>query len=390
VSEPPLRVLYVANSADIYGASRCLLRLCAALDHKRFMPVVAVPEDGPLVAFLRKAGVEEIVQIPLSVTTRDVFKSWRLVPFLLNIPFKSWRLRSAIRKLHIDLVHTNVGTIPSAPLGAWLAGVPHILNIRDWYGEFPGLWKWYRRYILAFSDKVICVSYAMADQFPKIPKVTVVHDVIPLAEFEVDRTRLRREFRKKYNIPPDRCVVGCIGRIKFVRKGQEFLVRAIAILRQQHRLECTTIIVGAPAPGSEEDLPRLKALAEELGVSDRIIFTGELSDPRSAYAALDVFVLPSAQPEPFGGVVMEAMGMGKPVVATALGGALDQVVDGQTGYLVPPANPSALAEKLLKLIEDPLLQARMGAAGAERLRTDFSLQGMMKEIEAIYREVLAL
>ena len=85
---------------------------------------------------------------------------------------------------------------------------------------------------------------------------------------------------------------------------------------------------------------------------------------------------------------MEAMGLRKPVVATALGGVLDQVIDGKTGFHVPAADPHALAEKIRILAGDPALRQSMGAAGAERLRTDFSITRMMERIESIYAEVL--
>jgi glycosyltransferase involved in cell wall biosynthesis len=387
MSPRPIRILYILNSADIYGASRCLARMCAALDRARFTPVVALSEDGPLVALLKKAGVEEIVHAKMSVITRRVFKSWRLLPFLLSIPIGALQLRFIIRKHRIDIVHTNVGVIPSAPLGAWLARVPHVWHIRDWYGEFRGLWKWYRRFILVFSDAVVCVSRAVANQFPQNPKVIVVHDCLPLEEFAVDQARLRAEFRKKFEIDPDRFVAGCIGRIKFVRKGQEHLVRAVAILRAQN-VDLTALIVGAPSSGNEDHLQRLRALANELGVADRVIFAGELPDPLPAFAALDVFVLTSAQPEPFGGVVMEAMCMSKPVIATALGGSLDQVVEGETGFLIPPADPDALAEKILILLKDQTLRTRMGAAARRRIETHFTLSQMIKKIEALYLELL--
>jgi glycosyltransferase involved in cell wall biosynthesis len=296
------------------------------------------------------------------------------------------QLSFIIRKHRIDLVHTNVGVIPSAPLGAWLARVPHVWHIRDWYGEFRGLWKWYRRFILTFSDAVVCVSHAVANQFPKNPKVIVVPDGFPLEEFAVDQAHLRAEFRKKFEIDPNRFVAGCVGRIKFVRKGQEFLVRAAAMLRQQN-VDMTVLIVGAPSPGSEDHLPRLRSLVEQVGMSDRVVFTGEIADARPAYAALDVFVLTSAQPEPFGGVVMEAMSMSKPVIATALGGSLDQVVESETGFLIPPADPDALAEKILILLKDQALRMRMGAAARKRIETHFTLSQMIKKIEALYLEL---
>jgi glycosyltransferase involved in cell wall biosynthesis len=381
----PLRILYVNNSADTYGASRCLARLCQELDRARFEPTVVLPTDGPLVPLLEQAGAKVFVQSPLSVITRRVFSSWRLIPFLFNVPVAAWQLRKIIRTHHVDLVHTNVGTILSSALGARLAGVPHVWHIRDWYGEFRGLWSWHRKYILGCSEMVVCVSRAIADQFPKSPRVTVVHDGFSFHEFDIDPARVE-EFRAKYNISRERLVVGCIGRIKFVRKGQEFLVRAAAILRNQG-VDLALLIVGSPSPGSEDHLPRLRALIDELNLRDRVILTGELADARPAYAVCDIFVLPSAQPEPFGGVVIEAMGMGKPVVATAIGGSLDQIVDGETGFLVPPGNPTALADKILTLAENPELMKRMGEAGMERARTHFDVRQMVEKLEAIYSAI---
>jgi glycosyltransferase involved in cell wall biosynthesis len=380
------RILYVNNSADAYGASRCLARICEKLDRTRFEPIVLLPEKGPLVPLLGKTGVEILIQPQLSVITRRVFKSWRLIPFLLNISYAAWQLRRIVRRCDVDLVHTNVGTVLSSALGARLAGVPHVWHIRDWYGEFPALWTWHRKYILGCSEKIVCVSHAIADQFRQSQKVVVVHDGFSLQEFEIDAACANR-FRQEYNIDPQTFVVGCIGRIKFARKGQEFLVRAAAILRE-HMVDLVLLIVGSPSPGSEDHLPRLRALVDELKLKEHVVFTGELVDTRPACAACDVVVLPSAQPEPFGGVVIEAMCMGKPVVATAIGGSLDQVVQGETGFLVPPADPKALADKILILIKNAALRKRMGGAGINRARTHFDTHQMVSKLEAIYSEVL--
>src|SRR5205807_3737392 len=134
-------------------------------------------------------------------------------------------------------------------------------------------------------------------------------------------------------------------------------------------------------------LPRLRALIDQLNLGDHVIFTGELVDVRPAYAVCDIFVLPSAQPEPFGGVVIEAMCMGKPVIATAIGGPLDQIVDGETGFLVPPARPDLLADKILMLVKDPELRRRLGQAGMERARAYFGICQMVKKLEAVYSAI---
>jgi len=164
-------------------------------------------------------------------------------------------------------------------------------------------------------------------------------------------------------------------------------VRAAALLRDAGT-PVTLLIVGQPWPGNESHLERLHALVDQLALQERVVFTGEVRDSCPVYAASDLVVLPSAQAEPFAGVVLEAMAMGKPVIATALGGSLDQVVDGETGYLVPPADAGALAEKIRAFFEDPNLGKVMGAAGRERVHTHFNVERMVEKVETVYAEVL--
>jgi len=190
------------------------------------------------------------------------------------------------------------------------------------------------------------------------------------------------QFRLQYHLGTD-FIVGCVGRIKFVRKGQEVLVKAAALLKAQG-CKAKYLIVGTILPGNESHLVELKRLIGELKLEDDVILTGELSDPRPAYAAMDVFVLPSAQPEPFGHVVLEAQAAGVPVVATNIGGSVDQVADGQTGFLVPPSDPPALAEKLLVFYKDRELLARMSQQAARRVTENFSLERMLAKMLQLY------
>ncbi|MBI4662366.1 MAG: glycosyltransferase [Verrucomicrobia bacterium] len=382
----PLRILYVHHNADTYGASRSLLRLAGGLRRERYVPLVLLAENGPLKAKLEAIGVEVIVR-PVSVITRPVFHSWRIIPFLLALPvsvFHIWRL---IRDRRIDVVHTNTGVIVSSGLAAKLARVPHVWHIRDWFQEFKGLWSYYARYLLWSATRVLAVSRAVAGQFPKSEKVSVIHNGFSPEEFAVPKEELRREFRARFNLNQE-FVVGCVGRIKWVRKGQEILVRAASLLDKKG-LCAKYLIVGAPFPGNESHLEDLFRLIRDLKLESRFVLTGELADPRPAYAAMDLFVLPSAQPEPFGGVVMEAMSMGLPVVATGIGGSLDQVADSETGFLVPPSDPCVLAEKIELLMKDDALRARMAQAAPERIAQHFSLECMARRIEQVYEQVLA-
>ncbi|MBE2204296.1 MAG: glycosyltransferase family 4 protein [Chthoniobacterales bacterium] len=376
-----VRILIIHNSADIYGASRSVLRLCKHLDRSRFEPLVMLPESGPLQDLLTALGVRVLVFPGLRVITRPILKSPRLVPWLLGFLPSVLRLAARLRREEIALVHTNTGVICSSALAARLAGVPHLWHIRDWFQEFGALWKPYSRYILSLSSRVLCVSRPIAGQFPASQKIEVLHNGFALEDFPEISPEERAAARARWGFAEADIVACAVGRIKFLRKGQEFLLEAAALARRQG-LSIKCLLAGGPAPGSEDQIDRMKALATTLGVE--AVFTGELSDARPAYAAADIFVLPSAQPEPFGGVVMEAMVLGRPVIGTNIGGTPEQVAEGETGLLVPPSDPSAMAAALSRLAADPNLRSRMGAAGRKRIEKNFPLETMVHRIQNLY------
>jgi glycosyltransferase involved in cell wall biosynthesis len=380
-----MKILLINNSADIYGASRSLSRLAGRLRELEHEPVILLPEIGPLDGRLRSAGLQTIIFPSLRVITRPVLASWRIIPWLAGLLPSAIALARLIKREKIDIVHTNTGVIVSSALAARLAGCPHVWHIRDWFQEFGPLWKPYSRYILSNADRILCVSKAIAGQFPVSPKIEVLNNGFDLAEFPELSGDECTAARNDWRLPASRSVVGTVGRIKFKRKGQEFLLQAAGLLRNRG-IDVTCLLAGGPAPGAEDQIEQMKQLAEELGV--QAIFTGELTDARSAYAAMDIFVLPSAQPEPFGGVVIEAMALGLPVIGTDIGGTTEQVAEGETGLLVPPADPAALATAIAKLAEEPQRRRHMGASGRRRVAEHFSIDAMTTRIVAVYNDVL--
>jgi glycosyltransferase involved in cell wall biosynthesis len=382
----PRRILHVHNGTDIYGSGRMLLRWLKNLDRRRFDPLVVLPGDGLLKNLIEAEGIEVVLHPRLSIVSRLEFRSWKIIPFFLNFPVSVFYLWRLIRRKNVVLVYTNTGVIISPALAAWLAGVPHVWHIREWFQEFQKIWPAFSWYIRMFSWKIIAISNAVAAQFPSRDKVVLIHDAFSLADEPLPSDRWRGEFRSRFGLGND-FVVGCVGRIKFVRKGQEVLVQATAVLKQRGR-SVKALIVGTPFPGNEEHLKRLQTLVKERGVEDLVVFAGELTDTRPAYAAMDVLAMTSIQPEPFGGVTSEAMSLGLPVIATNIGGSLDQVVDGVTGLLVTPGDPMALADAIEKLMSSSELRRQMGEAAAKRIREHFSITEMAGKIEAIIDEAL--
>jgi glycosyltransferase involved in cell wall biosynthesis len=172
------------------------------------------------------------------------------------------------------------------------------------------------------------------------------------------------------------------------RKGQEDAVRALAAVP-----DAELVVVGGPPVDELDDDPevsRLRAIAAELGVADRLVFTGAVSraDVPGWIRSADV-VLAVPWYEPFGITPLEAMACGRPVVATAVGGLVDTVVDGGTGVLVPPRDPAALGEALAALLADEERRVAHGAAGVERARTRYRWSRVVADTDAVYRQVLS-
>jgi glycosyltransferase involved in cell wall biosynthesis len=172
------------------------------------------------------------------------------------------------------------------------------------------------------------------------------------------------------------------------RKGVEDAVRALPLVPRAE-----LVVAGGPAHGSVEDDPevrRLRAVAARIGVSDRVTFLGQVSreDMPALLRSADIVV---AVPwyEPFGIVPLEAMACGVPVIASAVGGLLDSVVDGVTGAHVPPRQPEALAQMLCRLLADPVRRTAYGLAGADRAAARYTWDRVADDTEAVYAPLVA-
>jgi glycosyltransferase involved in cell wall biosynthesis len=162
------------------------------------------------------------------------------------------------------------------------------------------------------------------------------------------------------------------------RKGVDVLLTALARLATP-----ATLWVAGEGP---ERRP-LEASASRLGLTDRVRFLGRRDDVPDLLEACDAFVLPSRQ-EGLGIAALEAMARGRAVVASSVGGLCDLVIDGETGLLVPPDDPEALAAALARVLTDPAFSERLGAAGALRVEDTFRADAMVASYEMLYREML--
>jgi glycosyltransferase involved in cell wall biosynthesis len=199
------------------------------------------------------------------------------------------------------------------------------------------------------------------------------------------------DVRREFGVDHDDLLLTCVGRLN-PWKGQLDLVKALAIVRQTEP-RFKALIIGEPdevGPDSPRffDLNAARRLVDELGLADRVTFTGYRRDVPRLMGAGDIYAMPSFE-EPFGMVFLEAMALRKPVVALANGGTQEVVDHEVTGLLSPPGDLEALAANIVRLIRDADLRRRLGEAGRDRLETMFRASRVGEETAAVYRHILA-
>ena len=297
----------------------------------------------------------------------------------------SLALPLCLRREPADIAHLHF-PYPMGDLAHWLAGRARrtVISYHSDIVRQKNLLRLYAPFLrmaLRRADRIVATSprYIETSPFlaPRAAKCVVVPYGIHPERFEqVDPAQVAA-LREPYHTP----LILFVGQLRYY-KGVEFLIRAMP------QVAGHAWLIGSDTTTRRTEL---EALAGSLGVADRVTFLGEQDARLPAYfRACDVFVLPSIErSEAFGIVQLEAMASGKPLVSCDVGTGVAWVNQHEvTGLVVPPRDPAALAAALNRLTADPGLRARLGAAGQQRVRTEFTVEKMVDRIEAVYQAAL--
>jgi glycosyltransferase involved in cell wall biosynthesis len=387
-------VLFVEAFSELVGGlETALLSLLDALDRDRFRPVVALPGDGDLTEELRRRGVSILVEPRLAATGARIAG----LPTALFRPLDSLRaVRSLVREartLDVALVHAySIPALKHAAAVAAVCRVPAVASLFD--SLAPPLRAIDRRIVATLLnlgfDRVVVPSEAVrgfALRYRVDPaKLIVRHDGVDPHRFKPDPAAGAR-VRAELGLDLSDQLIGTVGRL-VPSKGHDVLLRATAALvREWPSLRC--LIVGEPRLAEEREWKRrLVALVEELDLGDRARFVGWRGDVPAVLAALDVLVQPVRFPDPFPRAVLEAMAVGRPVVATAMGGLPEAIEDGVSGFLVSRPKAELFAAALRRLLADPIAAEAMGAASRARVVARFAAGPYARAMEDIYTRLL--
>lgn len=365
-----VNILYIIEGGFPGGAELNLLTVIREIDKTRyqirvclFKPSVILEEE------LRELGVP--VFILNFVIKYDIFSILRLSRFMLQE--------------QIDIVHTSLYVSNTfGRIAAILARVPIIIAWE--HGETakqPSRHCKINRILARFTNCIIACSKAVKEKIIAIEgipgyKIRVIYNCVDLDKFNplVDTSAIKSQL----GIKSDEILIGSVGRLDKV-KGQEYLIEAMPqIIKVYPKIKL--LLVGK---GSLESY--LVSTISYLNIKDRVILTGYRRDIPKIMNALDIYICPSLN-ESLGVSIIEAMSLKKPVIATRVYGIPEVVVENQTGYLIPPKDIDSIVKFVINLLADPEKMRQMGEAGFERVKARFSSGLIIKEIEALYKELL--
>lgn len=362
-------MLFVNPDLTVGGAERHVATLAPALDPARFTPsVVCINQGGPLFADVVAAGVPAVAF--------DRPKGELLRGFLM--------LLRHVRRLRPDVVVARGANAELlGRLAAVLCGVPRsVVWVHNCGTAEP------RRRSRRLADRLLGpvtsayfgvahgqVPYMTDDLGYPLAKIQVVHNGVDVDRYAyVSPSQRDAGLAAELGIEPGDKVVGIVAALRREKDHATFLRAAKLVLAREPRARFLVI-------GKGKIMAEVTALAVELGIADRVSFTGRRTDVPAVLAMLDVFTLTSTTIECFPMSLLEAMAVGRPAVCTAVGGVPEMIEEGVTGHLVEPRDVAALADRYLALLSDPALADTMGRAARRRLETEFTLERSVRNAE---------
>jgi glycosyltransferase involved in cell wall biosynthesis len=368
MADAPLRILHLYPKGDFFtGAAIQLRDLAAGLAARGHAVTLATPPSALWPERCRAAGLEHVA-IPMR-------RPWD--------PRAAWRLARLIRTRRIQIAHAHKGRARTLTLLAGLMGARALLVLNRGV-SFP-VRRWNR---FGYTSRRVHAIVAVCESIKRglvargVPadKIAVIHSGTDVERFHPGADG--RPVRAELGLGAGHLLVTQVG-VRSWRGWRDLLeaMRAVARAAPEARL----LFVGAPPSRVAELADR----AREAGLGDRVLALGHRDDVPAILAASDVVVDASYAGLGITGSIREALACERPVVATAVEGMPELVLDGETGLLVPPRAPGALADAILRLLREPALAQAMARAGRKRVEAHFSLRAKLDATEALYRRLVA-
>jgi len=374
-SNNKIRVLYVIENRSFGGGERGFGQLASRLSSNRFQPFVAAHQGGKLEGIVQRAGVPFF---PLDMSRKVNFRT-------------IGHLSRVISDNGIHIVHSMGARADffarmacrGKPSTALVCTVAMLIEGFDVGFIRKSVYKLADRYSARYVTQYIAVSKALKDRLVtkrgiSADKISVIYNGVELDQYD-PKLCSPEEARLSLGIKDNDPIVGTIGRLVY-QKGFSYFLEAARYVYTENK-QVRFVIVGH---GPEE--AKLKHLAKSLGISPRCSFVGLRLDIANLLSAFDVFVLSSVL-EGLPRVVIEAMAMKRPIVATDINGVREQLRHNETGLLVNPTDPEALAQAILDILDDQQRAERLGREARKHAKRIFDLRHTLANVEMLYEKI---
>jgi glycosyltransferase involved in cell wall biosynthesis len=370
----PLRIAFCIDNMNVGGTELNAVRTARLLVERGVeLRVFSLSGEGPLLEWYAEAHVPVHVLPMTRLYGRDAWRRGR-------------ELASLVREHGVQVVHAHdfYSNVFAAPW-ARVSGAAFIASRRWWEGSDRRLRRWANRCSYVLADRVLANSPGVADLLAGVERVRrssviMIPNFLDDAAFEPPPVGWRDRMAADLDLPADMLLVGSVASLSPIKDHATLLRAAAALMTRWSELH--VVLVGADN-GSRSGL---ELLAAQLGISDSVHFAGLRPSQPSAHHLFDISTLTSVS-EGLPNSVLEAMAAARPVVATSVGAVPDAVIDGETGFLVPAGDDAALAARLAVLLADQELRRRMGEAGRQRAREQYSADTAVSRLLEVYQTI---
>lgn len=382
VTSLPHNILFTSWYTGLGGGETDLLSLASYLDPDYWTPHLLMPDTGKLADQWRSHGWQAHIVPYRGASTWFVPRVWAKFPVVKHFA-------DLLANHAIHLVAAEYHTLPLIYPAARQHNIPTMWTVHGWWFR-PKFWqrKFFKRIPAVARSESIRDGFLGTPPFMPPEQLPVIYSGVDTERFSPDVDRLRVRFQA--NVPQDAPLVAMVARFQPVKGHHTFQAMAKQVALQIP--EAHFIVAGEDTFGVAKDAVYKQTMLDNAQsdplLKKRLHYIGFRDDVERVLAAADVVVCASDF-ESYGKVNLEAMATGTPVVSTNRGGPSETILDGETGYLVPPDDPQALAMRVIELLNNPDERARLGTNGRRRVETIFSAQSAADAYSTLFNSILS-
>lgn len=369
------KLMFLHSSSELYGSDKSLYNLINNLDKSKFQCIVVLPEEGPLVDLISNIDNTKVVINRIATLRRKNLSIKGMLEYIKDFCKSTRDMKSLIKENEVDVVYTNTSVVFPGAFAAKIMGKKNVWHVREIISS-----KFERTVIKCIintlADVIIANSKATGASIShNYKKVKVVYNAI-----ELDDT-----IKNKVDGKSSVVTIGMAGRINRW-KGQKLFVDMAKLVFEKNR-NVRFLIAGDVYKGEDAILEDLKKYISNNNMDKHIKLLGRVEDMTSFYDSLDIFVLPSIQPEPFGLVVLEAMDREVPVIATNHGGPVEIIENNKDGFLVDYKDATEMSKIVDMLINNEKLRDDIAKSAKEKRCKVFSIENYVSNIAEILESI---